>query len=75
MGDAIVYMDSRGWAFWVCGEIYGYKAKYYKPGSAYVSGVRTLPWRKTAEDAQWDLDEYAEKHKMRRVNFDDIDFR
>lgn len=60
------YIDSRGQKYQVMGGIgpNTYKARYQKAdrsGSDCWHGVRSLPWRNTAEEAQSDLDAMAEK--------------
>ena len=55
------YVDVRGWRYQVMrglGES-NWKARYQKPGSVSWKCVATLPWRKSAEEAQRDLDQLA----------------
>lgn len=58
------YIDDRGQKYQVMGGITGdsYKARYQKADKAGRDGwhgVRSLPWRDTAEVAQADLDALA----------------
>ena len=60
------YIDGRGQKYQVMGGIgpNTYKARYHKAdrsGSDCWHGVRSLPWRNTAEEAQADLDTLAER--------------
>ena len=60
------YIDSRGQKYQVMGGIGldTYKGRYQKAdrsGSAYWHGIRSLPWRNTAEEAQADLDAMAQR--------------
>lgn len=58
-----VYRDDRGWTYMVRGGIgqQDFKGFYNKPGKDGWHGCRALPWRKTYEEAQKDLDDYARK--------------
>ena len=63
------YIDSRGWKYRVMPGLSGneFKARYQKPDSQGESGwhgVRSLPWQYTQEEAQADLDAWAEKKHM-----------
>lgn len=60
--EATIYKDRRGWEYKVDGGIGGdaYKGRYKKPGTLSWKCMRALPWRKTQEEAQADLDLYAE---------------
>lgn len=60
--EATIYKDSRGWEYKVDGGIGGdaYKGRYKKPGTLSWKCMRALPWRKTREEAQADLDLYAD---------------
>lgn len=57
------YIDNRGWKYKVMGGIGGnFKARYQKPdkkGNVGWKGVAAVPWRKTFEEAQTDLDHLA----------------
>lgn len=60
------YIDNRGWKYQVMSGIGPdtYKARYQKPekhGSNGWKGVAAVPWRKTAEEAQADLDRLAKE--------------
>lgn len=62
------YIDKRGWRFKVMhglGEVW--KARYNKPGKGSWKGVAVLPWREKREDAEHDLEVYAESHGMKKV--------
>lgn len=62
------YIDKRGWRFKVMhglGEVW--KARYNKPGKSSWKGVAVLPWREKSEDAEHDLEVYAEVHGMKKV--------
>ncbi len=60
------YIDKRGWKYKVMsgmGES-NYKARYQKPekrGDAGWKCVRNLPWRKSFDEAQSDLNALAKK--------------
>lgn len=60
------YVDSRGWKYMVLpglGES-NFKARYQRDNKYGAEGwkcVAALPWRKTREEAQADLDRLAEK--------------
>lgn len=58
-----VYKDYRGWTYMVRGGIgqQDFKAFYNKPGKYGWHGCRALPWRKTREEAEQDLNVYAMK--------------
>ena len=61
-----MYVDQRGWKYKVMSGISGntFKARYQKPektGTSGWKGLHAVPWRSTAEEAQVDLDAYAEK--------------
>ena len=62
-----IYQDKRGWRFSVKTTIGGglYKRFYLKPGALSWHAVRVLPWHSTKQEAQDDLDAYAEKHGMK----------
>lgn len=57
------YVDNRGWKYKVMGGIgEAFKARYQKPdkeGDVGWKGVAAVPWRKTFEEAQADLDRLA----------------
>ena len=44
-----------------------FKGFYNKPGKDGWHGCRALPWRKTYEEAQKDLDEYARKKGWQKM--------
>ena len=68
----MVYQDKRGWIFFVragLGES-NFKAFYTKTAEDYKSGIRShgvksLEYRKSIQEAEADLKEYATKHKMK----------
>ena len=63
---AKTYEDSRGWLYRVMtgvGES-NYKARYRKPGTCSWKCCRTLPWQRTAEAAQTDLDKMAARKRF-----------
>lgn len=58
------YIDARGWKYRVMSGIGGdtFKARYQKPektGSDGWKGVAAVPWRKTFDEAQEDLNRLA----------------
>lgn len=60
------YIDSRGWKYQVMNSFVdnAYKARYQNPeksGNVGWKGLASVPWRNTAEEAQADLDQLAEK--------------
>ena len=60
------YIDSRGWKYQVMSGIgeNTFKARYRRPekqGDVGWKGLAAVPWRKTREAAQADLDQLAEK--------------
>lgn len=60
------YIDARGWKYQVMPGITAdaYKARYQRPekhGSVGWKGLAALPWRRTPEEAQTDLDRMAEQ--------------
>lgn len=70
--NCIVYIDQRGYKYKVMGGIGpdAFKARYQKPektGSNGWKGLASVPWRKTFEEAQADLDEYARKKGWQKV--------
>ena len=67
-------MDCRGWRYRLMQGLDGsWKARYRKPDAPGKKrpddvgwhGVSALSWRKTAEEAEQDLAEYAKKKAMR----------
>ena len=69
MSDQIVYQDKRGWTYRVMPglEEHRFKASYHKPDkpdNVCWHCCAKLPWRKTFEEAQDDLDAYAKRKKM-----------
>ena len=61
------YIDKRGWKFMVMhglGDVW--KARYQKPGARSWK-FTVLPWRWNREDAEDDLEVYAEAHGMKKV--------
>jgi gamma-glutamyltranspeptidase len=63
-----IYEDSRGWQYSVRPGLGGdtFSVFYRKPGKSWHS-VRAVPWYGTAAEADMALDDYAAKHKMRKV--------
>ena len=64
-----IYEDERGWKYMVMqglGEN-NWKARYQKPGKSGWKCCVALPWRKTPEDAQADLDIMAERKNWKRI--------
>lgn len=64
------YIDSRGWKYRVMSGIGAetFKARYQKPektGSCGWKGLAAVPWRKTFDEAQRDLNAYAESKGWR----------
>lgn len=60
------YIDSRGWKYQVMSGLGQdtFKARYQRPekhGDVGWKGLAGVPWRKTFEEAQADLDQLAEK--------------
>ena len=60
------YIDSRGWKYQVMSGLgeNTFKARYQrseKHGDVGWKGLASVPWRKTFEEAQADLDQLAEK--------------
>lgn len=58
------YIDSRGWKYKVMSGLGddSFKARYQKPekqGDIGWKGLAAVPWRKTFEEAQEDLDRHA----------------
>lgn len=55
------YIEARGWKYQVMGGIgeNSFKARYQKPGKAGWKCLNSLPWRKTFDEAQSDLNNYA----------------
>lgn len=66
---ANIYKDSRGWEYKVGAGIGGdtYKGKYKKIRTLSWKCMRVLPWRKTFEEAQKDLEEYAKTKGWKRM--------
>lgn len=69
---ATAYKDQRGYKYKVMSGIgpYAFKARYQKPektGSDGWKGLAAVPWRETFEEAQADLDEYAQKKGWEKV--------
>ena len=69
------FTDDRGWIFFVragLGES-NYKAFYKKPGQNTMGhGYKSLPWKKTFQEAQQDLNELALKKGWKVVDLDDL---
>ena len=68
MSKMTEYIDKRGWKFKVMhglGDVW--KARYNKPGTRSWKCVAVLPWRWNREDAEDDLEVYAEAHGMKKV--------
>lgn len=61
------YIDKHGWRFSVmhCRDVW--KACYNKPYRNIWQEVDALPWRESREDAEHDLEVYAEAHGMKKV--------
>ncbi|WP_245535205.1 hypothetical protein [Selenomonas infelix] len=69
------YIDARGWRYRVMQGLDGsWKGRYRKPDKPWQKNraddvgwknVATLPWRKTQEEAERDLAEYAKRKEMR----------
>ena len=60
------YIDNRGWKYQVMSGLGQdtFKARYQRPekhGDVGWKGLASVPWRKTFEEAQADLDQLAEK--------------
>jgi len=66
------YIDDRGWKYIVMGDLADtFKARYQKPeksGSTGWKGVQSLPRRKTFDEAQADLDTYAQAKSWQPVS-------
>lgn len=64
-----VYRDSRGWEYFVRGGIGSleFKTFYRKPGIRREHGWGPVPWRKTFDAAQADLNEQANKRGFSEV--------
>lgn len=68
MSKMTEYIDKRGWKFRVMhglGDVW--KACYNKPYRNIWQEVDVLPWRESREDAEDDLEVYAEAHGMKRA--------
>ena len=63
------YVDDRGWRYWVMGGLgeSNFKARYNKPGKMRWKGVQKLPWRKSFDEAQSDLNALAKKKGWREA--------
>ena len=69
------YIDARGWRYRVMQGLDGsWKGRYRKPDKPWQKSraddvgwknVAALPWRKTQEEAERDLAEYAKCKEMR----------
>ena len=55
------FIDDRGWKYRVMSGIgeNSYKARYQKPREKSWKGLHTVPWRKTFDEAQTDLNVLA----------------
>ena len=66
-----VYVDERGWKYKVMGGLgeSNYKARYKKPVKQKYGwkGIQKLPWRKSFDEAQSDLNELAKKKRWREA--------
>lgn len=62
------YEDNRGWQFTVRPGLGGdmFSVFYRKPGKSWHS-VRAVPWFNTEAEAETELIEYAQKHKMKEA--------
>jgi hypothetical protein len=67
------YIDKRGWKYRVqtgIGDPTQYKARFQKPEKHGEDGwhcVAALPWRETFDQAQADLNAYAEQKGWREI--------
>ena len=63
------YTDDRGWKYKVVGGLgeSNYKARYNKPGKISWKGIQSLPWRKSFDEAQSDLNVLAKKKGWREA--------
>ncbi len=64
------YIDDRGWKYQVMSGLGSdaYKARYQRPekqGDVGWKGVAAVPWRRTAETAQADLDKLAARKRWK----------
>lgn len=71
----MIYRDSRGWTYEVRDGLRNtetghtpYKAWSSRPGSGKHKFVNSLPWRDTREQAEADLQAWAEKKRMELVD-------
>lgn len=67
------YIDSRGWKYRVMSGLgeNTFKARYQRPekhGNVGWKGLTSVPWRKTFEEAQADLDALAEDRGWKEWN-------
>lgn len=67
------YIDERGWKYKVMSGIgqNSFKARYQKPdkdGSDGWKGLAAVPWRKTFDEAQADLNAYAKRKTFSEWN-------
>lgn len=66
-----VYVDERGWKYKVMGGLgeSNYKARYKKPVKQKYGwkGVQKLPWQKSFDEAQSDLNVLAKKKGWREA--------
>lgn len=70
-----VYQDSRGWKYKVMTGLGGdtFKARYCKPRKDGYHCCRQFDWQSSFDDAQVDLDVYAQQHGWRRISGDKDD--
>ena len=69
-----MWIDNRGWIYFVRSGIGGeqFKGYYAKALEDYTNKIRlktirTLDWRDTKEEAEKDLKDYAIKHNLKKV--------
>ncbi len=67
------YIDNRGWKYQVMGGLgeNSFKARYQRPekhGDIGWKGLTAVPWRRSREEAQADLDRLAEKKGWKEWN-------
>ena len=60
-----VYVDGRKWKYKVMGGLgeSNFKARYNKPEKMSWKGVQKLPWRKSFDEAQSDLNALAKEKR------------
>mgnify|MGYP001265806084 CR=1 FL=1 len=62
-------IEARGWKYRVMAGICdnSFKGRYLQPNGHGWKCMRALPWRKTEEEAQSDLDAYAKKKGWMKI--------